>query len=64
MIGGDSKQEDRSTIMSTRLDVHFSSRTPEWSTPDDLFAELNGIFHFDLDACASPANAKCARYFT
>ena len=50
--------------MSTRLDVHFSSRTPEWSTPDDLFAELNGIFHFDLDACASPANAKCTRYFT
>jgi phage N-6-adenine-methyltransferase len=50
--------------MSSRLDVHYSSRTDEWSTPDDFFAELDGIFHFDLDACASPRNAKCARYFT
>ena len=45
-------------------DVHFSSKTAEWSTPDDLFAELDETFHFDLDACASPANAKCARFFT
>ena len=50
--------------MSSRLDVHYSSRTDEWSTPDDFFAELNETFHFDLDACASPRNAKCARYFT
>ncbi len=50
--------------MSSRLDVHFSSRTPEWSTPDDLLGELNDIFHFDLDACASRANAKCMRFFT
>lgn len=47
-----------------RLDVHFSQRSDEWSTPSDLFAELDAIFHFDLDACASPANAKCDRYFT
>jgi len=50
--------------MAAQLDVHFSSRTPEWSTPDDLFGELNDVFHFDLDACASRANAKCARFFT
>jgi len=50
--------------MSSRLDVHFSSQTPEWSTPDDLFGELNEVFHFDLDACASCANAKCDRFFT
>lgn len=50
--------------MHKRLDVHFSSQSGEWSTPDDLFAELNSIFHFDLDACASEANAKCARFFT
>ncbi|NOT01192.1 MAG: adenine methyltransferase [Phycisphaerales bacterium] len=47
-----------------RLKVHFSSRVEDWSTPDDLFAELNSIFHFDLDACASPSNAKCPRFFT
>lgn len=50
--------------MPTRLDVHFSSQNNDWSTPDDLFAELNDVFHFDLDACASPENAKCPRYYT
>jgi phage N-6-adenine-methyltransferase len=44
--------------------IHFSTGNVEWSTPDDLFGELNQTFHFDLDACASPANAKCPRYFT
>ena len=48
----------------SRLDVHFSSRTDAWSTPDGLFTELNDVFRFELDACASPANAKCTRYFT
>jgi len=47
-----------------QLDVHFSSRTNSWSTPADLFEELNDIFHFDLDACADALNAKCSRYFT
>lgn len=47
-----------------QLDVHFSSRTNDWSTPADLFKELNNIFHFDLDACADAHHAKCSRYFT
>jgi phage N-6-adenine-methyltransferase len=50
--------------MNTRLDVHYSSRTDDWSTPDELFSELDSIFHFELDACASPSNAKCPRFFT
>ena len=50
--------------MNRQLDVHYSSRTGDWSTPADLFAELNDIFHFDLDACADASNAKCPRYFT
>jgi phage N-6-adenine-methyltransferase len=44
--------------------VHFSSKTDDWATPEEFFDELDGIFHFDLDACASPTNAKCERYFT
>jgi phage N-6-adenine-methyltransferase len=44
--------------------VHFSSRTDEWPTPNDLFLQLDAVFHFTLDPCASPENAKCARYFT
>lgn len=50
--------------MNKQLEVHFSSLCAEWSTPDDLFAELNEIFHFDLDACASAENAKCSRFFS
>jgi hypothetical protein len=33
-------------------------------TPPDLFAELDARFHFDLDACATHANALCPMYFT
>jgi phage N-6-adenine-methyltransferase len=44
--------------------VHFSSRTHEWSTPQDLFDRLNAKYRFTLDVCATPENAKCARFFT
>lgn len=35
-----------------------------WSTPQYLFDELNARFQFTLDACASPENAKCERFYT
>ena len=44
--------------------VHFSSNTPEWSTPQALFDDLNKEFNFTLDPCATPENAKCKRFFT
>ena len=47
-----------------RLAVHFSSASEDWATPADLFVELNDVFHFDLDACASSDNAKCPRFFS
>lgn len=40
------------------------SLTAEWSTPSELFNELNKKHHFTLDACASELNHKCPRYFT
>mgnify|MGYP006388590239 FL=1 len=42
----------------------FSSKTDLWSTPQNLFDELNKEFSFDLDPCATPENAKCPIYFT
>ena len=45
-------------------DVMFSSKTGLWETPQDFFNELDQEFHFDLDVCALPENAKCARYYT
>lgn len=45
-------------------DVLFSSRTDLWSTPQWLFDDLNREFHFTLDACAFPSNAKCPNFFS
>ncbi len=44
--------------------VMFSSKTDEWSTPQDFFNELNKEFNFTLDPCATPENAKCEKYYT
>jgi len=49
---------------STKMAVHFSSATDEWPTPQDFFDRLNEEFHFTLDVCATPENAKCPRYYT
>jgi phage N-6-adenine-methyltransferase len=42
----------------------FSSERTDWETPAWLFRSLDAEFGFTLDVCATPANAKCARYFT
>jgi hypothetical protein len=42
----------------------FSSLTPEWPTPAAVFTALDDRYHFTLDACATPENAKCDRFFT
>jgi site-specific DNA-methyltransferase (adenine-specific) len=44
--------------------VLFSSQNYVWSTPQDFFDSLNDEFHFTLDACALPENAKCELFFT
>lgn len=45
-------------------DVMFSSKTDLWETPQEFFDELDAEFHFNLDVCATPENAKCAAYYT
>jgi phage N-6-adenine-methyltransferase len=46
------------------MNVHFSSKTDMWSTPQDLFNKLNKEFGFTLDVCATKENAKCDRFYT
>lgn len=46
------------------MNVHFSSKTCEWETPQELFNKLQEEFHFNLDVCASENNAKCLPYYT
>lgn len=47
---------NRTTPMKPGDDVR---ETPPW-----LYNQQNARFRFTLDACATHANAKCARYFT
>lgn len=42
----------------------FSSANIEWATPQEVFDKLNEEFHFTLDPCALPSNAKCAKFYT
>lgn len=44
--------------------VLFSSNSDEWSTPLDVFNNLNNEFDFNLDVCATTANHKCKNFFT
>lgn len=48
----------------TSANVHFSSATCEWATPQWLFDAVSREFVFTLDPCATPENAKCSRFFT
>lgn len=45
-------------------DLHFSSKTNEWSTPQSFFDTLNKEFNFTLDPSSTKENAKCAKFYT
>lgn len=44
--------------------LFFSSASNDWETPAWLFEELDEIFGFTLDPCASAATAKCDKFYT
>ena len=44
--------------------VHFRTGQDEWPTPRWAFEMLDGEFGFDIDLCASPANALRPVYYT
>lgn len=47
------------------MNVHYSSRSDEWETPQELFDRLAAMFGpFTLDPCATEMNAKCGRFYT
>lgn len=45
-------------------EYYQSSNRQDWETPDELYDNLNSLFHFNLDAAASDNNFKCDHYFT
>lgn len=50
--------------MKTRNNGRYNGNGREWETPPEVFEALDREFNFSLDPCATPQNAKCARYFT
>lgn len=48
----------------SNLDVHFSSKTDLWATPQTFYDRLHSEFNFTLDPCSNGENAKCSDFFT
>lgn len=46
------------------MEVHFSSKTDLWYTPDDFYEKYNSVYNFETDVCATHENAKCENYYT
>lgn len=46
------------------MEVHYSSNTTEWETPQNVFDALELEFGFTLDPCCTKENAKCKKHFT
>ena len=46
------------------MNVHFSSNTDLWYTPQDFFKKYDDVYKFETDVCATDDNAKCAKYYT
>jgi site-specific DNA-methyltransferase (adenine-specific) len=44
------------------MKVHFSHKSDEWETPQELFEELNREFFFEWDVAATQDNSKCKVY--
>ena len=51
-------------MKNTGINAMFSSKTELWETPQALFESLDREFHFTVDSCATPENAKCPLFFT
>jgi site-specific DNA-methyltransferase (adenine-specific) len=44
--------------------VHFSSKSNEWTTPQNLYDKLDKEFNFTLDPCCTKESAKCDKFYT
>ena len=47
-----------------KIEACLSSKSVEWATPREFFAQLDKEFHFDLDPCSTHENAKCVKHYT
>jgi len=49
---------------AARNNGRYNGDGREWATPPEIFEPLDAEFHFTIDPCATPASAKCARFWT
>ncbi len=49
--------------MSNTISLRTLDRK-DWETPPEFFQELNDIYQFTLDPCATKETAKCSKYYT
>jgi phage N-6-adenine-methyltransferase len=49
---------------SVDASVHFSRKTDEWATPQEVFNRLDSEFHFELDVAATAENTKCEQFYS
>lgn len=42
----------------------MTSNSVEWGTPKKFYNELDEVFKFNLDPCATKENYKCKNYYT
>ena len=58
------RQSSLAAMPGSVANVHFSSASDDWATPQDFFDAQDKIHGFTLDVCADSRNAKCSLYFT
>jgi len=46
------------------MNVHFSSKSNEWTTPINFYDKLDKELNFTLDPCCTKDNAKCKNFYT
>lgn len=46
------------------MNVHFSSQSNEWSTPQDFYEKINKEFLFTLDVAATKKNTKTRKFYS
>lgn len=48
----------------SNIQVHFTSETDLWETPQELFDKYNDVYNFEVDVCANEQNKKCDKFYS
>ena len=64
---GEGEEEGMSNVSKAarhRNESRYRGAGRCWATPPEIFGPLDAEFHFTLDPCATPASAKCVKFYT